>query len=465
MRELGRLVVVSNRVPPLSAPRTEEERRVQGASGLVSAVRPALEERGGLWYGWSGRAIGKQASTTPTVTSVGPFQVAALDLSQNQAQLFYTVFSNQTLWPMLHSFPERVIIRQDAYRSFRRITRRFAEALYPMLRPGDLVWVHDYHLFLFGSELRRLGWDGNLGFFLHAPFPPLDIFAILPWARQLLEGLFSYDLVGVQTRRYAQNLIECLYEEFGGAVSDQGLIHQDRLLRVAVHPVGIEPTAFQEWADQSEGSQAGQLLARIPRDQRLILGVERLDYTKGIPQRLLAFEHLLERYPSLRRRVSLLQISVPSRSQVGEYTREKDRVDQLVGRINSRFAESDWLPVHHLFRSYTQQELAGFYRRADVGLVTPLRDGMNLVAKEYVASQGSRPGVLVLSRFCGAADTMSQALLVNPYDIEGTAEAIRRALEMPLRERRRRWEALVSGVNSLTAQAWCDAFLNDLTLN
>ena len=463
MTRQGRLVVVSNRVPSLAEPKTEQERRAQAVSGLVSSLRPALQERSGLWFGWSGKSTRRLATTSPSVTSIGPIQLATVDLYQKDAHLFYTVFANQTLWPLLHSFLEKVVIRQDAYRAYRRINRSFAEALYPLLRPGDLVWIHDYHLFHMGSELRHLGWNGKIGFFLHIPFPSVDIFAILPWAQPLLEGLFSYDLVGVQTAQYAHNLTECLRDELGCAVIADTLVYQSSTLRVVAFPIGIDPAIFEPGAQQNGKVQPRPSLERIFPRRRVILAVERMDYTKGIPERLLAFENLLERYPSFRGKVSLAQISVPSRSQVPEYIREKDRVDQLMGRINGRFAESDWLPVHHLFRSYSQPELAGLYRRAEVCLVTPLRDGMNLVAKEFVAAQADPPGVLVLSRFCGAAETMQEALLVNPYDIEGTADAIRRALDMPVRERHSRWEALARGVREQTAYTWCDSFLSCLT--
>ncbi len=457
-----RLVVVSNRVPAAALPGSEEERRAQEVSGLVSALRPALEDSHGLWFGWSGKTSAKRAGSTPSVVQMGPIELATVDLSERDVSLFYSLFSNQTLWPLLHGFTDRVVIRQDAYRAYRRVNRKFAEALFPLLRKDDLVWVQDYHLFLLGSELRRLGWEGKTGFFLHVPFAPVDIFMILPWARQLLEALFSYDLIGVHTQRYAHNLKESLRSEFPDLVDDGVLSYHGRTSRIAVYPIGIEPERFEEWASQETRNEPARLLNRIALGRRMILGVERLDYTKGIPERLLAFENLLDRFPSLRRRVSLVQISVPSRSQVPDYARERERVDQLVGRINGRFSESDWVPVHHLSRSYTQQELASFYRRADVCLVTPLRDGMNLVAKEFVASQGNAAGVLVLSRFCGSAETMHDALMVNPYDIEGTALALRRALEMTSRERRRRWEGLVTGVRTHTARAWRDGFLEEL---
>lgn len=462
MNSTGRLVVVSNRVPSPLEPPTQEQQRTQSVSGVVSAIWPALEERGGLWFGWSGKSVEGRASTIPTVSDIGSVRLATIDLSQNEMRLFYTEFANQNLWPLLHGFPARMVIWENTYQAYRRLNRRFAEALHPLLQSDDLVWVHDYHFLLLGSELRRLGWSGKVGFLLHVPFPSADTFAILPWARHLLQGLFTYDLVGVQTSRDAHNLLESIKAELGGITVDRVVSRGERSLQVGVYPDGIDAAAFGGWASQAGHGQPSQLLRRFSGRQRMILGVDRLDYTKGIPGRLLAFEHLLEHYPSRRGQVSLIQISVPSRSHIPEYIQEKEQVDRLVGRINGHFSEADWVPVHYLYRSYTQQDLAGFYRTADVCLVTPLRDGMNLIAKEFVASQGDDPGVLVLSRFCGAAETMQEALIVNPYDIGATAAAINRALNMSRAERHRRREALSQVVRTQTAQAWCDAFLADL---
>ena len=461
MKDNTRLVVVSNRVPP-SSEVSSQEGRSGPVGGLVSAVKPAMEQRGGLWFGWSGKSTQRRPDATPAVSRFGPVELATLDLSEDEVSLFYTGFANRTLWPLLHSFPERVIIRHDTYRAYRRINRRFAEALYPMLGEGDLVWIHDFHLFNVGEELRQMGWRGKLGFFLHVPFPATDIFTILPWSRQILEGLLHYDLVGVHTDRYRRNLVDVLESEVGGEMSGGVFTHQNQSVRLGVYHIGIDLSIFEK-PDRSETEAlAEQLSIPLSAEHQMILAVDRLDYTKGIPERLRAIERLLDHYPSLTGKVSYVQISSPSRTRVPEYVREKEQVDQLVGRINGRFSEAGWVPIRYLYRSYPQKELACFYSIADVCMVTPLRDGMNLVAKEFVASQGEKPGVLVLSKFSGAASSMTDALVVNPYDVDGMAEATYRALNMPDSERRLRWKALMDVVCNHTARSWSDAFQLDL---
>ena len=468
MEGSGRLVVVSNRVPMTAFPSSAEERRVQPVGGLVSAVRSALEDRGGLWFGWSGTTRERRVEASPETSAIGNIELVTLDMSADEVNLYYTVFSNRSLWPLMHSFPSLVTIRHDAYRAYQRVNRRFAEALYPLLTDGDVVWVHDYHMIPFGRELRRLGWKGRIGFFLHTPFPPPEVFAVLPWARDLLSSVIAYDVVGLHTQRYAHNLLDTLVSELGGEVDAERFSAPDgETVCVGVYPIGTDPSNFERWSREAGQENADSFLQRlIPRRTanrpQIILGVDRLDYTKGIPQRLLTFEQLLERHPSLRGKVTMIQISTPSRTRVPEYIRERERVDQLVGQINGRFSEANWAPVHYLYRSYPQPELAGFYREADVCLVTPLRDGMNLVAMEFVASQGSEPGVLLLSKFCGAAETMGDAVIVNPYDVEGTAEALYGALTMPRHERESRHEALMNGIRARTAQAWANGFLADL---
>ena len=450
-------MVVSNRVPAPPRVGAREGARDEAAGGLVSAIRPLMEEHGGLWFGWSGRSTNRKASPRPNVTRLGPVALATLDLSEDEVSLYYTGFANRTLWPLLHSFPERTTICRDTYEVYWRINRRFAEALRSLLRPGDLVWVQDFHLFQVGQELRQLGWTGKIGFFLHVPFPSADIFALLPWARNIVEGLMEYDLVGFQTERYLNNAVDTLRTDVGGTFEDREFVHNGVSVRLGVYPIGIDPSAFR----QPPTSPAPRRTL-VPPDQRLILGVDRLDYTKGIPERLRAIERLLERNPSLRGKVTFTQVSSPSRTRVPEYIREKEQVERLVGQINGRFSGANWMPIRYLYRTYQQDALARFYRAADVCLVTPLRDGMNLVAKEYVAAQGDDPGVLVLSRFCGAAESMRGALIVNPYDIDGTAAAAYRALRMPKQERRQRWDALIDNVLTFTAESWCDAFRRDL---
>lgn len=457
-----RLVVVSNRLPPLDAPTTDEERRSAPVGGLVSALRAALEEREGLWFGWSGRVAERGEEARPAFSTSGRIQMAAIDLTRNEASLFYNEFCNRTLWPLLHGFPAKVSIRHDAYRAFLRANQRYAETLVPMLRDGDRVWVNDFHLLPLGYELRRLGWQGKIGFFLHTPFPPAEVFAVLPWAHRLLSMLLDYDLLGLHTRRYVNNLRDSMANELAAVVIGEELHWERRSVPVNAYPIGIDADRFGEMAAREGETRIGRSLRQVSPRHQVVLGVDRLDYTKGIVRRLQTFEHLLDHYPAHRGRVSLIQISAPSRSRVPEYVDERQQVDRLVGAINGRFSDGEWVPIRYLYRSYPEARLTAFYREAHVGLVTPLRDGMNLVAKEFVASQGSDPGILVLSKFCGAAETMQDALLVNPYDIEGTAQAVSRALRMPGRERLRRWKALIQDVRSSTAQVWSDSFLADL---
>lgn len=453
-----RLIVVSNRVPPISDFESQGSGEAS-AGGLVTAVRSAMERSGGLWFGWSGRSARRKVTTGPTVRVFGRIQLATMDLSDDEVSLFYLGFANRTLWPLLHSFPMRVVIRHDTYRAYRRINLRFAQALLPFLNPDDLIWVQDFHLFHLGYELRRLGWRGKLGFFLHVPFPSADIFSILPWARDILEALLQYDLVGLHDERYRRNLVDSMDFELGGALNDADYSYDGQSARFGVFPIGIDPSAFKPIQGRGTHSLADELALAAAPDRKLILGVDRLDYTKGIPNRLRIFERLLERHPNLGGKLIYIQISSPSRTRVPEYVQEKEQVERLVGQINGRFSQMGWVPIRYLYRPYAQSELAGFYHDADVCLVTPLRDGMNLVAKEFVAAQDEEsPGVLVLSRFTGAANAMNDAVIVNPYDIEGTAEATYRALRMPIGERRRRNRSLLSVVERYSSQNWSASF-------
>ena len=464
MEQAQRLVVVSNRVPPASAVVPEGGSGSVPVGGLVSAVKPMMDKHGGVWLGWSGRSTQRRASYEPTVSDLGPIKLITLDLSEDESSMFYTGYSNRTLWPLLHSFPGRVIIRHDTYRFYRRINRRFADVLISILKPGDQVWIHDFHLFHVGFELRQLGWTGSIGFFLHVPFPADDIFSILPWSKETLEALLHYDLVGVHTDRYLRNLHDVLDSELGGSLDSRGIYTSDGLsCKLGVYSVGIEPSIFQIYELDGRRSLAEELSLNADPNHRLIIGVDRLDYTKGIPHRLRAFERMLEHHSNLRGKVTYVQISSPSRTRVPEYIQEKDQVERLVGQINGRFSDANWVPIRYLYRSYPQNELARFYHDADVGMVTPLRDGMNLVAKEFVAAQSQEnPGMLVLSQFSGAASSLLDAVIVNPYDIDGTAEATYRALRMPLAERRARCMKLMADVSENTASTWGAAFLQDL---
>ena len=457
-----RLVVVSNRLPPLRAPANEAERRMAPVGGLVTALHAAVENREGLWFGWSGRTRRREEPTGPRLLKVGHTQMASMDLSIEDVELFYNEFCNRSLWPLLHSFPAKTIIRRDTYNAYLRTNREYAQALSGLLAPDDVIWVHDYHLIPLGHELRSLGWKGKVGFFLHTPFPPSEVFTVLPWARVLLDMLLDYDLVGLHTRRYVNNLLDSLSYELPGYILGDRFTDGQRFLETDVYPIGIDPEAFQDMVAGLDGNKSS-VFEDMPADHKLVLGVDRLDYTKGIVQRLLTFEQLLEDHPEVRGKVSMIQISAPSRRDVPEYVEERQQVDHLVGRINGQYSDPDWVPIRYLYRSFPQFELAAFYHSADVCLVTPLRDGMNLVAKEFVASQNEDdPGVVLLSKFCGAAYTMKDAVIVNPYDIEGTAEALSQALNMSREERQRRWSALMEDIRAYTAQRWIESFLGDL---
>ena len=456
--------MVSNRVP--SAEDLDPARKGAGAvGGLVSAVRASLLDTGGAWFGWSGfAAAGRPRSDhlgAPEVTRTpGAVELATIDLTEVEADLYYAGFSNRTLWPLLHGFIERAQIRHDAYHAYRDVNRLFAQALTSVLREDDLVWVHDYHMLPVAEELRGLGWNGRLGFFLHTPFPGADVFSVLPWARDLLYALLSFDLIGVHTRRYMLNLVDAFWYELGGDWNGRDFAYRGRAARLGVYPIGIDPEPFRVAARESPESLPGML--GLDADTRIIIGVDRLDYTKGIPHRLRSFSKMLEDRPDLHGKVVFVQISNPSRADVPEYVRERETVERLVGQINGRYSEGGWVPVRYLYRYFSQQSLAAFYRDADVNMVTPLRDGMNLIAKEFVASQVRDPGALILSGLAGAAAELSDAIIVNPFDTDGMAQSLYDALHMPRDERETRWRRMNEVITKRTASWWSAAFTDDL---
>jgi alpha,alpha-trehalose-phosphate synthase [UDP-forming]/trehalose-phosphatase len=446
-----RLLVVSNRLP--AAPTADRKREV---GGLVSALLPVLAETCGIWLGWSGaeRDPGLRLRVEPGEA----FTRAQFDYPPTWRQRFYAGFCNQSLWPLLHGFAGRVRFVDDEWQCYVDANRAYAAMLLEAGGPGGTVWVQDFHLMLVARELRRTGHHGRLGFYLHVPFPPLDVFETMPWASEVAAALLDFDLIGLQSQRWRDNFLTTI----------RGLLGSDAEARARdqarVFPVGIDPDRFAADAinQSAEPSELGSYDPML-RNRKLILGVDRLDYSKGIPERLEAFARLLERFPEWRGKVQFVQVSVPTRSEVPEYAELRSRVEALVGRINGAFGEADWTPVRYLYRSYDQATLARLYHLAAVGLVTPLRDGMNLVAKEYVAAQSEAdPGVLVLSRFCGAAERMPLALLTNPYHVDGVATDLDTALRMPLDERIARNAALRVNVWQDSASAWAKSFLERL---
>jgi trehalose 6-phosphate synthase/phosphatase len=446
------LTIVSNRLPYTVERVRQGLERHPSAGGLVSALDPVLQLRGGTWVGWPGVEL----RPGETIEQPGdPYSVVPVELTAAEVRSFYSGFSNASLWPLFHSLSSRTRFARSEWDAYQEANERFARAAAEHAGRGELVWVHDYQLMLVPALLRRLRPDLRPAFFLHIPFPPYDVFRLLPWDREVLLGLLACDLVGFHVAGYAQNFLDAVERRLGLRVDrSAGLVeHGARTVRVDSFPLGID---FERY--ESAAVAAGTTALAAGRE-RLVLGVDRLDYTKGIPERIRAFEHLLELHPEHRGRVVLLQLAVPSRDEVLEYRRLKREIDELVGRVNGRFATADWSPIRYLYRQLPFDELVALYRTADVALVTPLRDGMNLVAKEYVACQVGDPGVLVLSRLAGSAETMREALLVNPYNLDQTANALHRALTMDEAERRARMIALRRRERRDDVFAWVAAFL------
>ncbi|WP_191082866.1 alpha,alpha-trehalose-phosphate synthase (UDP-forming) [Roseococcus microcysteis] len=438
---MARLVIVSNRVPPLRATSAV-------AGGLAVALEEAVRRREMLWFGWSGET---SASTEPKVTSRGQRTQAVIDLTAQEHRLYYGGYCNGTLWPLLHYRFGLAEFRREEEEAWRAVNDRFAEALWPLLREDDVIWVHDFHLFPLAAKLRAMGAKQRIGFFLHVPFPPPGLFAALPRGEALLRDLDGYDLIGMQTPDDAENLRDALRQ--------QGVNTP-----VGAYPVGIDAEAFGKAAEKAEARRDVQRFQESLSGRRLIFGVDRLDYTKGLPQRLEGYADLLKRFPQHRGKITFLQVAPVSRGEVKHYRLLRRELDEAVGRINGEFAEVDWVPLRWTTRPIQRSVLAGFLRIARVALVTPLRDGMNLVAKEFVSAQPPEdPGVLVLSRFAGAAREMHGALLVNPNDPDEIAEALDQALSMPLSERRQRWRQDYDLLQEAGSSTWSRDFLTDLT--
>jgi alpha,alpha-trehalose-phosphate synthase [UDP-forming]/trehalose-phosphatase len=450
------LLVMSNRTP---APLDDDRQRQVG--GLVAALEPALQHHNGLWLGWSGHE--REAEPVIEIDADASPARASFDFPARWRRLFYGGFCNRSLWPLLHGFPGKVRYEDDEWTAYVEANDAFARLAADLVDRDGTVWIHDYHLLLAGAGLRHRGHRGPIGLFLHVPFPARDAIDTLPYAHELLDAMMSFDLVGFHTSEWADNFTSAVRRILPGAVDGDAITHARGITRAGVFPIPIDPTPFRRDPAQPLSPDVDGLLTMLG-DRRLMLGVDRLDYSKGVPERLEAFERLLERHGEWRGRVCFVQISVPSRADIPEYAELRDRVEHLVGRINGRFGEANWVPVRYLYRSYDHGVLAQLYRIADVGVVTPLRDGMNLVAKEFVASQDAdRPGVLVLSRFAGAANELSDAILANPYHRDGLADDLHRALSMPADERRRRHAALLATVLARTPRGWAAEFLAALT--
>ena len=455
---MSRLIVVSNRV---SAPKDAGE---SSTGGLAAALSAALRRYDGIWFGWSGE-------TTETFTGELKMEdragvtVALVDLEAQDVDEYYNGYANKTLWPLFHHRVDLTAYERSYGQGYERTNARFAEVLAPLIQDDDIIWIHDYHMIPLARDLRRLGVKNRIGFFLHTPWPVRQLLVTLPFHRRLVESLFDYDLLGFHTQEWLDLFRDYVTSEAGGRqVGDNGMEAFGKTVQGGVFPIGIDVDGFVAARDSALGQRTYDRMAASSAFRSMIVGVDRLDYSKGLEQRLLGFQQFLEDNPSMRGEVFLLQVTPISRDEVDTYQDLRARLDALAGHVNGAYADMDWAPVRYLNRTYRRDQLAGIYRAAKVGLVTPLRDGMNLVAKEYVAAQNpDDPGVLILSRFAGAAEELREALIVNPFAREEVAQAIHRALTMSRDERIERWKSLMTAVRASDVSIWRDDFVRTLT--
>ncbi len=464
-----RLVIVSNRLPVVLSKNNRGGWTAEpGSGGLVTALAPVLRDRGGLWIGWPGVADSDAEVETALNELTGDYGYTFKPVAVTREEIdgYYFGFSNQVLWPLFHDLQTRCNFSPDYWRAYINANKKFARTVADNLDDRDEhIWVHDYHLMFVGQELRNIGVKSKIGYFLHTPFPPLDLFLKLPWRFQILENLLAYDMIGFQTQRDRRNFVQCVH----AMIKDVRIRGRSRILsttianrqvRIGNFPISIDFDEFSQKAAETEVEERLNEIKAYYGTQHLVLGIDRLDYSKGIPERLMAFRKALEMYPDLRKNISLVQIVVPSRVNIPEYNDLKNEIERLISEINGEFTRPGWVPINYIFHGIDRTELVALYQAADIALVTPLKDGMNLIAKEYCAANNNEDGVLILSEFAGAAGQLEkQALLVNPYDIETTAQMIYRASQMDAPERAARMRAMRKNIKKTDIYWWVDNFL------
>jgi len=453
---VSRLIAVSNRI---SLPR-----RGAPPGGLAVGLMAAMRARGGLWFGWSGEVTDSPDAHADTMRRDG-ITYATIDLSEEERDEYYLGFCNGVLWPLFHYFPDNFHHSEQIYARYLAVNARFARAMLPQLKPDDTIWVHDFHLLALARQLRDLGADQPIGLFLHVPFPHIELLRILPVYGELLNAMLDFDLIGFQTT----SDLECFRSAVIYTWGDEATIAGDtvrvgsREVRIGVYPIGVDVDAIQAEAARTQDSETCRRMSTSMLGRRLMIGVDRLDYSKGLVERFRAYERFLETHPENLGHVTFLQIAPLSRPDLDAYAAMRSELEMATGRINGRFADTDWTPIRYLNRNFPHDVLMGFMRIAPVGIVTPVRDGMNLVAKEFLAAQDPEdPGVLILSTLAGAARELTRALLVNPYDTRGLAHAIQHAFNMPLAERRARHADLLEVLRKGDITAWHTRFMNDL---
>jgi trehalose 6-phosphate synthase/phosphatase len=462
-----RVIVVSNRLPVVVTQDNQGHRRIErGSGGLVSALCPVLRKSSGMWFGWPGIESDPEIEQLISAHSDEcAHKLKPVDLTAKDIELYYNGFSNEILWPLFHDFIWLCNFDPDYWPAYESVNDKFANAVAEHLQPGDVVWVHDYHLLLVGAGLRQREVRNKVGFFLHIPFPSFDGFNKIPWRIELLDGLLQYDVVGLQTDRDVQNFVRCVR-----ALVPSSRVHKsgrnvkirmlNREVLVGAFPISVDYDGFITRSRTDEVTTQVNLVQNHTGTLQLVLGIDRLDYTKGIPRRLEAFAEALTLYPELRRRIIFLQVIIPSRTDVSRYQSLKEEIERLVGRINGQFTQPGWIPIEYMYRHLCDTELLAYYRSADIALITPLKDGMNLVAKEYCVCNRDRSGVLILSEFAGAAAQLSRdAILVNPFDKKTVAKAIHHAFNMSAEERSVRMHNLRDSIRHNDVFRWVESFM------
>ncbi|MCE9679003.1 trehalose-6-phosphate synthase [Shewanella sp. AS1] len=453
---MSRLIVVSNRVAK------SDGTNKGAAGGLAVGIMAAMEQAGGIWFGWSGKITNK--ASEPQKETLGKIDYITVDLRQSEYNQYYKGFANGVLWPLFHQRPELMRYSDTELSGYIHVNKKFATELLKLLQPSDTIWIHDYHLLPLAQILRDAGVRNPIGFFLHTPFPSLDLLRTIPDYKRLLKALLHYDLVGFQTIGDLTGFRMSVLLGLGGETLDKDQLRfGDRHCTARVYPISIETQAIPEIVKSGEKTQAFKRLNKSLRKRKLIIGVDRLDYSKGLVQRFQGYEGLLRHYPEFIRNLVYLQISPTSRGDLQAYGDLAERIDREAGHILGTYADFDWMPLRYINRGFHRSTVLAMHSRADVGLVTPLKDGMNLVAKEYVAAQNpDDPGVLVLSHLAGAADELDAAVIINPYDIGAISGALAKALNMPLDERVDRWKQMMAVLTKQDIYAWQSSFLSDL---
>ncbi len=468
MESSEKIIIVSNRIPcSLSLGDSGAVKYKKGIGGLVTALDPILRKNGGIWIGWDGQTTDKftgikQICITDECGKTR-YSVECVHLNEKEIKNYYHGFSNRSIWPLFHGFIFQSHFDSEYWKTYVSVNKKFCNKILKESTRDSLIWIHDYHLTLLPDMLKQANPELKILFFLHIPFPSYETFRVLPWSKKILNGLLGCDLLGFQTKNDRINFLSCCKEILNAKTDFKKNIvfHKKRIINVKNFPISVDFEKFNEMSKRKSSGKFLKNIKKIDNNIKIIMSVERLDYTKGIKERILSIERFFTKYPSHRKKVIFIQISVPSRTKIKEYILLKREIDELVGRINGKFADELWSPIHYLYKAIPQTDLAGYYRAADICLVTPLRDGMNLIAKEYVSSKSEEDGVLILSKFAGAAEEMGKyAIMVNPYDIDEVADSINTALNLHNSTRKKMISNLRKIVKENNVFDWAENFLN-----